>query len=90
MRVYAREAGAEAAAANREGRPFDIHRAAIAIVKLLHPDWDDSRALAFVQKQIRRCETLEDEQLIVQEFRRRNPRLDDSGARRVRDLANFR
>jgi hypothetical protein len=87
MRVYAREAGIETNAATREGRSFDIEKASVALVKQLHADWDDRRARAFVQKQISRCETLEDEELIVQEFRRRNPKLGDSDARQVRDLA---
>ncbi len=87
MRAYALAAGVETTSANREGRSFDIRLAGGGLLKRLKPDWDDNRVSAFLEEQIHRCESLEDEQLIIQEFRRRNPQLGDSDEREVSELA---
>lgn len=72
MRAYAGSAAQETVLAEREGRPFDPVRALTALVRSVHNDWGDQEARSYVERQIQRSQQFEDEQLITDEFRRRN------------------
>lgn len=87
MRAYATAAARETLAARRDGREFDILQAATGLVRLIQPDCSESDARSFVQLQVRRCEDFEDEGLIVDEFRRRKPRLTVEDIKKVSELS---
>jgi hypothetical protein len=87
MRTYATAAARETLAARREGREFDVVEAATDLVRLIQPAWSESEARSFVQLQVRRCEDFEDEGLIVDEFRRRKPRLSADDIEKVSEVS---
>jgi len=87
MRAFYRAAGGEMAAAEIAGRPLERREAVNRLLRTLKPEWDDEQRGGFVDEQILRCESFKDERLVIQEFRRRNPKFGDSDEKRLSELA---
>jgi len=52
LNLYTRSAAYEQAAAEREGRAFDVLNAIALMVKQIHPDWEKLRIMDFVLHQL--------------------------------------
>ena len=77
MRAYASAAGTESAAAQSEGREFEVKNALTILLKLVKPDWSEEDTSRFVDIEIERARSYSDEPLIKEALRRSNKKISD-------------
>lgn len=85
MRAYSAAAGTETAAAENEGRNFNVKNALITLLGLLKPNWDEEQKTLFVNREMERARTYSDEPLIREAFRKSNTKAND---RELNELMN--